>query len=164
MLGIHSYSKLANTQSRFIHHFFWNTDRDTHTPVHTHKPLPVWCCFQHKTKPCVGAILCWPKLYALSELCSSTRRRKKKSWEDVYCLSFRSQSGFLSLLYPDLCLSMCFWQPLFLLPLACLSVLPLTFCPLAFYSLLPPLPLPVQPHLLACIVLICTPFSICLPV
>lgn len=37
----------------------------TRTHACTRWPLPVWCCFQPKTKPCVGAILCWPKLDAL---------------------------------------------------------------------------------------------------
>lgn len=34
--------------------------------THTHGPPPVWCCSQPKSKPCVGAILCWPELDAPS--------------------------------------------------------------------------------------------------
>lgn len=49
----------------------------------THRPFPVWCCFQPKTKPCVGAILCWPKLYAPLVIGPSTKDWKEAYWKDM---------------------------------------------------------------------------------
>lgn len=147
----------THTQSLFSHYFFFS---HRHTHQCTHMPRPVWCCFQHKTKPCVGAILCWAKLYALSVLCSSTRKKLGRCLLPVSLLTIGLPVPLVFMFVP-LCvlLTACVFAP------ACL---PFFFTshllPFGFLFITAPLPLAVHPHLLACIVLICTPFSICLPV